>query len=120
MKYLLYLRKSLSRREQLIDIFAELNDELRTREGLQAGIPRFTEFANILFLKLLSEKGDSEIWSELIRHSDALLLDYLNNVAMNRLQDNYGGDVITQTAIKNPGTLKKIVSTLKSASAYRH
>lgn len=105
-------KEVIKSREDLIDIFAELNDDLRTREGLQAGIPRFTEFANILFLKLLSEKGDSDIWTELIRQRDDVLIDYLNNVAMTRLQENYGGEVITQTAIKNPGTLKKIVSTL--------
>ena len=105
-------KEVIKSREQLIDIFAELNDDLRTREGLQAGIPRFTEFANVLFLKLLSEKGDSEIWGELIRQRDDVLVDYLNNIAMTRLQENYGGEVITKTAIKNPDTLKKIVSTL--------
>lgn len=105
-------KEVIKSRDDLIDIFAELNDDLRTGEGLQAGVPRFTEFANILFLKLLSEKGDSDIWSELIRQRDEVLIDYLNNVAMTRLQENYGGEVITQTAIKNPGTLKKIVSAL--------
>lgn len=105
-------KEVIKSRDELIDVFAELNDDLRTGEGLQAGIPRFTEFANILFLKLLSEKGDSDIWSDLIRQRDNVIIDYLNNVAMTRLQENYGGEVITQTAIKNPSTLKKIVNTL--------
>lgn len=105
-------KEVIKSRDELIDVFAELNDDLRTGEGLQAGIPRFTEFANILFLKLLSEKGDSDIWSDLVRQRDDVLIDYLNNVAMTRLQENYGGEVITPTAIKNPDTLKKIVSTL--------
>ena len=43
----------LSRRE-LIKIFAEANDLLR-KKGLQAGDERFSEFANVLFLKIISE-----------------------------------------------------------------
>ena len=105
-------KEVVTSREQLIELFAELNDDLRSGEGLQAGIPRFTEFANVLFLKLLSEKGDREIWRELLRLRGDDVLGYLNNVAMDRLRESYGGEVITQTAIKNPDTLKKIVNTL--------
>ena len=43
-------------REELISIFKNLNNLLRS-EGLRAGIERFSEFANILFLKLLSENN---------------------------------------------------------------
>lgn len=105
-------RQVVRSRDQLIDVFTELNNDLRSGEGLRAGIERFTEFANILFLKLLSEKGDSEIWQELLRLRTDDVLGYLNNVAMKRLKDSYGGEVITQTEIKNPDTLKKIVNTL--------
>ena len=41
-------------RKELIRIFDEANNMLRG-EGLRAGIERFGEFANILFLKLISE-----------------------------------------------------------------
>ena len=41
-------------RQELIGIFDEANNSLRV-EGLRAGIERFSEFANILFLKLFSE-----------------------------------------------------------------
>jgi len=41
-------------REQLIGTFKWANNLLR-KEGLREGIERFTEFANILFLKLISE-----------------------------------------------------------------
>jgi len=43
-------------RQELINIFDEANNTLRV-EGLRAGIERFSEFANILFLKLFSEIG---------------------------------------------------------------
>lgn len=98
-------------REELIRVFEALNDDLRA-EGIRAGIERFTEFANILFLKLLSENGSGEFWHELLRLNAQDSIDYLNRVAISRLQDNYGGDVISQTRIRNPSTLKKIVLTL--------
>ena len=41
-------------RAELIAIFKEANNLLR-KEGLREGIERFTEFANLLFLKLISE-----------------------------------------------------------------
>ncbi len=104
-------KEIIKSRTELIKLFAELNDDLRA-EGLRAGIERFSEFANILFLKLLSEKGDDEIWQNLLRLSENHLLPYLNDVAMKRLRDNYGGDVITRTAIQTPSTMKRIVNTL--------
>ena len=44
-------------RGELIKIFDEANNLLRD-EGLRAGIERFGEFSNILFLKLLGEIED--------------------------------------------------------------
>ena len=44
-------------RQELIKIFDDANNMLRG-EGLRAGIDRFGEFANILFLKLISEAED--------------------------------------------------------------
>lgn len=41
-------------RSELISIFRWANDLLR-KEGLREGIERFTEFANLLFLKIISE-----------------------------------------------------------------
>ncbi|MFG7388382.1 hypothetical protein ACGO3R_09340 [Lactococcus lactis] len=39
----------------LIDIFKYANDRLR-EAGVTVGMPRFVEFSNLLFLKLISEK----------------------------------------------------------------
>lgn len=98
-------------RTQLITLFSELNGDLRA-DGIRAGIERFSEFANILFLKLLSEKGEHDFWDELNRMREDHLLQYLNSVVMDALREDYGGDVITRSEIKNASTLKKIVSTL--------
>ena len=106
-------KKVIKSRGELIRLFAELNDDLRA-EGLRAGIERFSEFANILFLKLLSEKGEDEIWRQLLHLREIDLLAYLNNVAMDQLRQSYGGEVISQTAIQNPRTMKRVVNTLNS------
>ena len=104
-------REVIKSREQLIQVFSELNNDLRAA-GLRAGIERFSEFANILFLKLLSEKGDDEIWRQLLQQPEKDLLLYLNKVAMNRLSEVYGGEVITKSSIQNPGTMRKIIHKL--------
>lgn len=102
-------------REEMIQLFSELNDDLRAA-GLRAGIERFSEFANILFLKLLSERGDGEIWDELLRLNQRDVIQYMNGIAMTRLRDNYGGDVISPTEIPNAVTIKKIVGKLNPLS----
>ncbi len=104
-------REIIKSREELISLFSELNDDLRAA-GIRAGIERFSEFANILFLKLLSEKGEDEIWRQLVRLDEVNLLPYLNSVAMNQLRENYGGEVISKTSIQNTATMKKIVNKL--------
>ncbi|TAN57830.1 MAG: restriction endonuclease subunit M, partial [Rhodospirillales bacterium] len=52
-------KKVIKSRGELISIFGTVNDLLR-EEGLQKGLERFTEFANILFLKVLSEIEDGK------------------------------------------------------------
>ena len=107
-------REVIKSREELIRLFAEINDDIR-----YAGIrnsERFSEFANILFLKLLSEKGDDEIWNRLLRLSERELLPYLNNVAMAELKKNYGGDVISKTEKLDATTMAQIISKLNPLS----
>ena len=61
---------------------------------------------------MLSEKGEDEIWRQLVRLDEVSLLPYLNSVAMNQLRENYGGEVISKTSIQNTTTMKKIVNKL--------
>ena len=61
-------------RNQLIKIFEESNNFLRS-EGLRAGIERFGEFSNILFLKLISELEDLK--EEEGRDNEIILDKYL-------------------------------------------
>jgi hypothetical protein len=50
-------RKIITSRSELIKLFSAINDDLR-KTHLQAGIERFGELCNILFLKLFSEQEE--------------------------------------------------------------
>ena len=78
-------------RKELIRVFDEANNMLRG-EGLRAGIERFGEFANILFLKLISEseqiKKESGIqtkfdiscsWDSIKKIPSSARIEYINN-----------------------------------------
>lgn len=98
-------------REELITKFKDLNDVLRS-EGLRAGIERFSEFANILFLKLLSEDNKKSWWDSIKSQSNDDLIGYINGHVINQIQAEYGGDVFTPLSIKNPKTLRHIIDTI--------
>ena len=104
-------REVIKSRDELIYLFAELNNDFR-RAGIRAGIERFSEFANILFLKLRSEKGDDEIWNYLMRSPESDLLDYLNKMIVPRLKKDYGGEVISPITTESTPVIKKIVQKL--------
>ena len=98
-------------RAQLIEVFEGLNNVLR-QAGIRAGLERFTEFANILFLKLLSERDpEDRTWNELLRKPEDDLPDYLNGSGINRLKDRYHSDVLSETRV-NGQALKKIIQEL--------
>jgi type I restriction enzyme M protein len=118
----------ISRRE-LIGAFAEANDLLR-KEGLREGIERFTEFSNLLFLKLISElENDREknneprilekkyCWEMFYKKDAESMLDYINDTILPRLigKYNHSGDVFQpRLLINKPETLKKIVDRLST------
>lgn len=85
-------------RKELIRIFDEANNMLRG-EGLRAGIERFGEFANILFLKLISE-------SEQINCMDKLIRKWCKEVLLSFCCGEYDGydnpkDVIAEQMIQS-------------------
>ena len=116
-------------KQQLIDVFADANDLLRN-EGLREGIERFTEFSNLLFLKLISEmeddreqRGEQRIlesrycWPYFCNRSAEDMLDYINDTILARLVNryNHSGDVFQRKLLINsPATLKRIVDRLSA------
>lgn len=122
----------ITSREQLMDVFERLNDVLR-QAGVRGGVDRFTEFANILFLKLASEQGgsgqgdvwlgaaeqgsssgeqsDSSIWRDLVTCPADDLPSYLNGFVLEKLRRRYRNDVLSPTKI-NGMALKQMVNEL--------
>lgn len=98
-------------RSELIKIFKDLNDTLRA-EGLRAGIERFSEFANILFLKLLSENETESYWDFIKKLPDNRLITTINNSIIKEIENKYGGNVFTSISIQNPTTLRKIIDRI--------
>ncbi len=114
-------------KKEVIRIFAEANELLR-KEGLREGIERFTEFANLLFLKLISEienereaQGEKRTlekrycWESFSQKNAPDMLEYINDTILPRLVNkyNHSGDVFqSRLLIKEPYTLKDIVDKL--------
>jgi len=116
-------------RDELIKIFEWANNLLR-KEGLR-GLDRFVEFANILFLKLISEieedkekigKGERVLdkkycWESFSKLSADMMMEYLNGTVLPHLvaRYNHTGDVFQKNLqISNPNTLKEIVDKLSA------
>lgn len=119
--------KATKTREDLIAVFKKTNDLLRI-EGLREGIERFTEFSNILFLKLIDEIEDDResngekrkiekdyCWKAFSDKPAREMLDYINGIVLPKLvgKYNHSGDVFSSSLkIKNPATLELIVKEL--------
>ena len=111
-------------RKELIRIFDEANNMLRG-EGLRAGIERFGEFANILFLKLISEseqiKRESGIqtkfdiacsWDSIKQIPSSTRIEYINKTVYNKLNALYNTDIFTPLQIRDASILKEIMDKL--------
>src|SRR3989344_4431198 len=114
-------------KRELIKVFSEANNLLR-EEGMREGIERFTEFSNILFIKLISEIEDDRensgeprrlekryCWDAFKNKDGQGILDYINDTILPRLVNkyNHSGDVFqSELKIKNPNNIKKIVDKL--------
>lgn len=112
-------------RKELIRIFDEANNMLRG-DGLRAGIERFGEFANILFLKLVSEneqiKKESGIpskfdiascsWDSIKSIAPSARIEYINNMVYKRLNALYDTEIFTPLTIRDEIILKEIMDKL--------
>lgn len=111
-------------RKELIRIFDEANNMLRG-EGLRAGIERFGEFANILFLKLISEseqiKRESGIqtkfdiacsWDSIKQIPSSTRIEYINKTVYDKLNALYNTDIFTPLQIRDASILKEIMDKL--------
>ena len=114
-------------REELIRVFENANNLLR-EDGLREGTERFTEFSNLLFLKLISEieddresRGEPNLmesqchWKRFCDKDPEDMLVYINDSVLPRLVDryNHSGDVfLPSLQINGPSILHRIVQEL--------
>lgn len=111
-------------RKELIKIFDEANNMLRG-DGLRAGIERFGEFANILFLKLISESEDIKKlcgihsdfddmchWSYIKNLKASSRIDHINKIVYEKLNSLYKTDIFTPLSIRDTSILKDIMDKL--------
>lgn len=98
-------------REELISIFKNLNNLLRG-EGSRAGIERFSEFANILFLKLQSENNKKSWWNNIKAQSNDDIIGYINSYVIEQIKNKYGGDVFTPISLSDSVTLRHIINAI--------
>lgn len=118
-------KRVIKSRGELISVFSSVNDLLR-EEGLQKGIERFSEFANILFLKVLSEleaikedNGEESLvnkayrWETFREMKGDTLLKYVSETVIKGFSKEYGDSSIFQPLqIKHPDNLKAIIKAL--------
>lgn len=111
-------------RQELIKIFDEANNMLRG-DGLRAGIERFGEFANILFLKLISEseeikklegkKSDFDNvchWEYIKNLKASSRIEHINKIVYEKLNRLYKTDIFTPLQIRDATILNDIISKL--------
>jgi len=115
-------RKVIKSRSELINVFELANNVLRS-DGVQSGRDRFCEFANILFLKLVSEieieldNSNSTIpkaflWDSFRdKHGDELL-SFVNDSVLSFFASKYGHDIFKNLEIRKPINLKKIIDII--------
>jgi len=118
-------KRVIKSRGELISIFSKVNDLLR-EEGLQKGIERFTEFANILFLKVLSEMEAIRIaegqpsqikkayrWETFREMRGETLVNYVRDTVLQGFSRDYGDNAIFQPLqLKHPDNLRAIIGFL--------
>lgn len=118
-------KKVIQSRSELISIFETVNDLLR-EEGLQKGLERFTEFANILFLKVFSEMEDAKEqmgikskidkvyrWDYFKNKKGQELLSYVSDTVLKWFSQEYHDESIFRgLSITHPDNLKDIIDLL--------
>jgi type I restriction enzyme M protein len=120
-------KKVVHSKVELIKIFQEANDILR-KDGLSEGKERFTEFSNLLFLKLISdieqlrdEKGEKRRLEELYcwnTYKDKTAIElqqYINQIVLPRFDKEYNhtSDIFNKKLLINKAqNLKDIVDKI--------
>lgn len=119
----LHKTAEIKSKADLIDVFKIANNKLR-EAGINAGISRFTEFSNLLFLKLISELNEERnynisskyLWESYSNMDGTMMLEYINNTVVpglnNKFDTTESNPLFTSLLIKDPVKLKEITDKL--------
>jgi type I restriction enzyme M protein len=103
-------RKSSLDRESTFKMFRRVERGL-WQENIEAGLPRFLEFATFLFVKLLEERQQDPLWGYLKAEQNKIL--YLNRFLIPTLQERYDAEnIFPETRITKESLVKKIIAIL--------
>ena len=107
-------RENLSKKE-LISKFKRANDILRAA-GLDAGIVRFSEFANLMFLKLYLEGSNRNIgghtWADIERKRGDSLLKAITSMLSHMRKEH--STLFEKTKVTNPPQMEALINILSS------
>lgn len=110
-------------RTDLIKVFDYANKQLRSA-GITIGLTRFTEFSNLLFLKLISEDNNNFSvkipahvkWDNYKNKEGSELLDYINDTVIpvidRKFLNSDEESIFEKLRIKDTVALKKIIDKL--------
>ncbi|WP_338947446.1 N-6 DNA methylase [Fusobacterium nucleatum] len=115
-------KEIIKTKQDLIDIFNNVNDKLR-EAGITIGIQRFTEFSNLLFLKLISELNldyklpKKVLWESFKNHKGETLLAYINDTVIPTLNSEFESSesntgIFEKLKIKNTIILEQIIEII--------
>ena len=100
---------------ELIAKFKKANDILY-HERIDAGIERFSEFANLMFLKLQMEtKGEIAgfTWTDIENKNGSGLLKAVKSI-LRTIRQEHGSDLFENPKITNPKNMERLIDILSS------
>lgn len=106
-------RESIGKKE-LVQMFKTADNILRG-ESLSAGIVRFSEFANLMFLKLQLEDGgdiNGHTWNDLENKRGSTLLGAIKSMLDYMKREH--SSLFEQTKIRSPARLEQLIDILSS------
>ena len=98
--------------KSIIKLFEKVSDFMRS-DGIDAGMERLREFCALLFIKIMSERGNIDArknWDRLLSITGENLISEYKDIHQN-YQNTYSG-IFSSTQLNNPSTLEQIISSL--------
>ena len=114
-------KAEIKSKSDLINIFKAANNKLR-EAGISIGISRFTEFSNLLFLKLISDLNKERnynipnnlLWNTYKRMDGDMLLGYINDIVIKGINQRFDSEIFTKLKITDTVKLREIIDKLET------